>query len=186
MASITEQLNSLILSAGDVKELTGWPDAMIEEWLNILRNIVLLASNTDVNVDQIEQNTSDISDNDSNITTNAGNITTNTTNISTNAGNISTNSGNISTNSGDITNLQNGKANIIGAPTTNAIITQTAGGDIQNSGDSISDLAPIVGTGNPNGVTTSNKSLQYIDDTPAGETLYFNTAVGQNTGWFAV
>lgn len=165
MASITEQLNSLILSAGDVKELTGWSDSMIEEWLNILRNIVLLASTTDINIDQIEQNTSD---------------------ISTNATNISTNATNISTNSGDITNLQNNKANIIGTPTTNAIVTQTAGGDIQNSGDLISDLVPIVGTGNPNGVVTSNKSLQFIDDTPAGETLYFNTVVGQNTGWFAV
>ncbi len=179
MASITEQLNSLILSAGDVKELTGWSDAMIEEWLNILRNIVLLASTADVNVDQIEQNTSDIS-------TNSGNISTNTTNISTNTTNITNNAGNISTNSGDITNLQNNKANIIGLPTDNAIVIQTLGGDIQDSGDLISDLVPIVGTGNPNGVVTSNKSLQFIDDTAAAETLYFNTVVGQNTGWFPV
>ena len=193
MASITEQLTSLILSANDLKDLTGWPDSMIEEWLNILRNIVVIASETDLNVDQVVINTADIADLQvdkadkvnpavlNNIVTQEanGNILDSGVAISV----ISDNTTAIGNNDSDITDLQNDKANIIATPTTNAIVTQTAGGDIQDSTVLISDLDTLVGTGNPNGVTTSNRSLMYVDDTAAGETLYFNTVVGVNTGW---
>lgn len=47
MASVEEQLESLVLSASEIKELTGWPDAMVEDYLNIIRNLVLLATSAD-------------------------------------------------------------------------------------------------------------------------------------------
>lgn len=43
-----EKLNSLILSASDIKELTEWPDSMVEDYLNILRNLVNIATDVDV------------------------------------------------------------------------------------------------------------------------------------------
>lgn len=46
------------------------------------------------------------------------------------------------------------------------------------------ELSPILGTGNPNGVVTSNYSLKYIDT--AVPTEYYNTAIGLDTGWIAL
>jgi hypothetical protein len=40
------------------------------------------------------------------------------------------------------------------------------------------------GTGNPNGVVTSNLSQRYVDT--ATNTQYFNPNIGVNTGWVAV
>lgn len=82
MATIEQQLQSLVLSAGEVSKLTGWPESMVEEWLNLLINTTLLATSTDTNIDGI-------STNKANISTNTANISTNTTNISTNATTIS-------------------------------------------------------------------------------------------------
>ena len=47
MANTTEKLAGLVLSAYEVKELTGWNDAMTEDYLNILRNIVNVAQDVD-------------------------------------------------------------------------------------------------------------------------------------------
>ena len=74
MASIQEQLESLVLSATEVKGLTNWPDAMVEDYLNIIRNLIIIASSTDVNVDQIEQNTQDIAQNKNDIDANTQDI----------------------------------------------------------------------------------------------------------------
>lgn len=40
MGELQDRLNSFILSATEVRDLTGWPDAMVEDYLNILRNIL--------------------------------------------------------------------------------------------------------------------------------------------------
>lgn len=61
MASIEEQLSSLVLAAGEIKELTGWPDAMVEDYLNIIRNLVLLATTADTDIADIADNASAIS-----------------------------------------------------------------------------------------------------------------------------
>jgi len=43
-----EKLAGLILSASEVQELTDWPDAMTEDYLNILRNLVNIATDVDI------------------------------------------------------------------------------------------------------------------------------------------
>lgn len=52
-----EKLESLILSASEIQELTGWPDAMIEDYLNILRNIAMLAGSADES-EEVQQDNS--------------------------------------------------------------------------------------------------------------------------------
>jgi len=81
MANIQEQLESLVLSATEVKGLTNWPDAMVEDYLNIIRNLIIIASSTDINVNQIEQNTQDIAQNSVNINQNRNDIDANTQDI---------------------------------------------------------------------------------------------------------
>lgn len=56
MASTADALQRLILSATDLKILTSqqkpgepWPDALVEDYLNILRDLVLLADIIDQN-----------------------------------------------------------------------------------------------------------------------------------------
>ncbi len=41
----------LSLSAGDLRDLTSWPDALIEDYLSILRNLLSLANIIDVDID---------------------------------------------------------------------------------------------------------------------------------------
>lgn len=47
-----ERLRGLILSANDLKSLTDWPDALIEDYLNILDNLILLADTLDIETDK--------------------------------------------------------------------------------------------------------------------------------------
>ena len=47
-------LRRLVLSAIEVREMTGWPAAMTEDYLNILDDIITLASNIDTNTDNVE------------------------------------------------------------------------------------------------------------------------------------
>lgn len=52
MASDTElKLKGLVLSAAELQELTNWPDALIEDYLNIIRNLVTLATELDFKTD---------------------------------------------------------------------------------------------------------------------------------------
>lgn len=53
MASAAERLDSLDLSAIELKALTGWDDAIVEEWLNFFRNFIGLAVAIDENADDI-------------------------------------------------------------------------------------------------------------------------------------
>lgn len=47
-----ERLRGLMLSANDLRALTDWPDALIEDYLNILDNLILLANVLDVETDK--------------------------------------------------------------------------------------------------------------------------------------
>ncbi len=49
MVDITtvNRLRGLVLSASEIKNLTDWPDALIEDYLNILDNILTLANEID-------------------------------------------------------------------------------------------------------------------------------------------
>lgn len=48
-----EVLRSLILSAGDLKTLTEWPDAIIEDYINITANLIALADLVDRQLEDI-------------------------------------------------------------------------------------------------------------------------------------
>jgi len=47
-----ELLRGLVLSANDLKGLTDWPDALIEDYLTILDNLILLADTINVETDK--------------------------------------------------------------------------------------------------------------------------------------
>lgn len=65
-----ENLDSLVLSANEVKELTDWGDAMVEDYLNILRNIIANAINSDQIATEVNQNADDITALDIRVTVN--------------------------------------------------------------------------------------------------------------------
>jgi hypothetical protein len=50
-------LQSLVLSAADLRSLTDWDDAIIEEWLNLFRNLIALANQIDTKNDIIKNTT---------------------------------------------------------------------------------------------------------------------------------
>lgn len=54
MASTVTQLQRLILTAQEVKEETGWSWEMVEDYVNILRDLVLLAESIDANINNLE------------------------------------------------------------------------------------------------------------------------------------
>lgn len=48
MASTTElRLRGLVLSAADLQDLTGWPQALIEDYLNIVDNLITISNEVD-------------------------------------------------------------------------------------------------------------------------------------------
>ena len=49
MVNAVDNLRGLVLSAIEIKSLTGWPDAMVEDYLNILDNLISLAEAIDEN-----------------------------------------------------------------------------------------------------------------------------------------
>lgn len=58
-----ERLRGLVLSANDLKGLTDWPDVLIEDYLNILDNLILLANTLDSEIDQkLEEISTDFTD----------------------------------------------------------------------------------------------------------------------------
>lgn len=57
MAETRERLNSLILSAAELVELSNWADPIIEDWLNLVDNIAILADEVDVKNDIIKNTT---------------------------------------------------------------------------------------------------------------------------------
>lgn len=58
MASATTiRLESLLLSASELKAKTDWDDTIIREWLNFVRNLLLLAEEIDTKNDIIKNTT---------------------------------------------------------------------------------------------------------------------------------
>jgi hypothetical protein len=46
------RLRGLILSARELKEMTGWPDALVEDYLNLLDNFITIGGLLDIEIDQ--------------------------------------------------------------------------------------------------------------------------------------
>ncbi len=58
MANTEEELRGLLLNASELKNISGWPDALVEDYLNIIENIITVATAVDTetdNVDDIKQ-----------------------------------------------------------------------------------------------------------------------------------
>lgn len=57
------KLRGLILSAAELRQMTDWPDALIEDYLNLLDNLITIANLLDIEIDQkIEEIPTDFSD----------------------------------------------------------------------------------------------------------------------------
>ena len=57
------ELRGLVLSAAELKAMTDWPDALVEDYLNLLDNLVLLSEKVDIEIDQkIEEIATDFAD----------------------------------------------------------------------------------------------------------------------------
>ena len=50
------------------------------------------------------------------------------------------------------------------------------------------EFTPLEGSGNPEGVITSNSSKTYVDTdlSPVSVTMYYNNTINSNTGWVPV
>lgn len=59
MVDITavNRLRGLVLSASEIKNLTDWPDALVEDYLNIIENIITLANEIDTKNNIIKNTT---------------------------------------------------------------------------------------------------------------------------------
>ena len=54
------QLETLSLTAVDLKAMTDWPDSLILDYLSILENFNLISGLTDTNIEDIDDNTDSI------------------------------------------------------------------------------------------------------------------------------
>ena len=111
--TIQSQLQSLVLSASEVRALTGWPEPMISEWLNMIANAALISNavdsgDTDLTdltnrVNQLEIDVDTLGLAVTNLQTDVGNLQTDVWNLQTDVG---TNTTNIATNASDILDLE--------------------------------------------------------------------------------
>lgn len=90
-------IETVRISARQLKEITGWPDKLVDDYLTILDNTIEIVENLNLATGQIEQNTLDIAQNAAAIATNAAAIATNAANIATNTANITTVTNNFNT-----------------------------------------------------------------------------------------
>lgn len=49
MVNTSEKINNLSLSAVDVKQLTGWPDALVNDYISLIEGLIELANSIDAN-----------------------------------------------------------------------------------------------------------------------------------------
>ena len=57
MVSTAQQLRGLVLNAIELKELNGWKDEMVEDYLNIINNLITLADEIDTKSDLLHTTT---------------------------------------------------------------------------------------------------------------------------------
>jgi hypothetical protein len=162
----------------DEKQLLqlGWPLWVVQAVKRIFESE---ANEIIIRVDENEEN---IEINKESIDANKESIDANAYQIGLNAENISSNSQTIEENAQNIEK----KADKISSPIENNLINQDSDGNIKDAGVKASDYETQVGDGSPEGVVSANRSRMYIDKTTGSETLYFNAALGSNTGWLPV
>lgn len=58
-----DSLRGLVLSASEIKSLTDWPDALVEDYLNIIDNLISIANLVDIEINQkLEEVPTDFTD----------------------------------------------------------------------------------------------------------------------------
>jgi hypothetical protein len=58
-----DSLRGLVLSAAELKSMTDWPDALVEDYLNLIDNLIALANLLDIEINQkLEEVPTDFSD----------------------------------------------------------------------------------------------------------------------------
>lgn len=77
MANLYDQLQGLLFTSTELRQLTDWDDRVIEDYLALVRNLQNIAQGVDVDTAQIAINTANIAVNAANIATNAANIAAN-------------------------------------------------------------------------------------------------------------
>jgi peptidoglycan hydrolase CwlO-like protein len=55
MVNTVSRLQRLDLSAKDIQSMVDWPDALIEDYLGLLRNLIEIAELIDIDIFEIEQ-----------------------------------------------------------------------------------------------------------------------------------
>ena len=50
MAEVANRLRGLVLSATELSAMTDWPSALIEDYLNIIENLILIAESLDIEI----------------------------------------------------------------------------------------------------------------------------------------
>ena len=68
MATVIERLQTLRPSAKAIKQGTNWPDFMVEDYLTMFENLIILATSDDSVIVKVEKNTADIIINKDDIT----------------------------------------------------------------------------------------------------------------------
>ena len=82
MASVIERLQTLRPSAKAIKQGTSWPDFMVEDYLTMFENLIILATSDDSVIVKVDKNTADIIINKDAITLVKGDLDTHEANDS--------------------------------------------------------------------------------------------------------
>ena len=90
-----QEFRRLVLSASEIKQATGWGDAMVEDYLNILNDLITLAN-------AIDGNDTDITDLENRVTALEGRVTTLEINVAALGIRVTQNEANIAQNQTDI------------------------------------------------------------------------------------
>lgn len=177
------QSGRLILSATEIQDLTGWPDAMIEDYLNILRDLAATIAAINENAgdianlgDDVDQLQIDVAALDIRVTALEArvdqleiDVAALDVRVTQNEADIVDLDNRVTQNENDITSLD-------------SRVTQNEN-DIADINDG--RYSPQFGSGSPEGVVTANRNQTYYDLTGTPE-LWVNPTIGANTGWVQV
>ncbi len=129
MANLEAELRGLLLTATELKNLSGWPDSLVEDYLNLVENLITVATAVDADSEDIGDITQQISVIDGrvgklkamigNIGINAAQIAENTENIINLDNMINVFSGTINKNKAKINNIINMIENMLQLQATN-------------------------------------------------------------------
>ena len=212
MAEVTTPLTRrLILSASEVKAMTGWPSAMVEDYIEILRDLIILVEAINAGAgdilelqEEVDLLTAAVASLEARVQQNEDDIDALGSDVSDLQdavdlleSAVTSLEARVSQNETDINNLEiavsdiQDEIDLIESAITSleARVSQNET-DIAKNASDISDIndgrySPQFGTGSPEGVVTANRNQTYYDlsGTPQH---WVNPIIGANTGWVQV